>query len=113
MTLAEAIAIVSARPGHRRYRDLCDPNHPEFNPDYEPVVLRLAAEPFPPAPATAAPTARQSVALVRRMNACLFRSAGASCGCAGAGRCALRHGAVISHLDCFACLTQYPDLEDA
>lgn len=44
MTLAEAIEIVTARPGHRRYRDLCDPVHPSYNPDYVPVVMRLAAE---------------------------------------------------------------------
>lgn len=42
MTLEEAVAIVAARPGHGRYRDLCDPNHPDFNPDYGPVVMRLA-----------------------------------------------------------------------
>ena len=42
MTLAEALDIVVARTGHRRYRELCDPAHPDYNPDYIPVVIRLA-----------------------------------------------------------------------
>lgn len=38
---------------------------------------------------------------VRRMNRCEFRTVEPGC-CAGA-RCADRGGAIVSHLDCFAC----------
>lgn len=54
------------------------------------------------------PDVRESLGLVERMNACLFRSRDSSCGCSG-GRCALRSGALVSHVDCFACLERYPD----
>lgn len=49
------------------------------------------------------PTVAESVRLTRAMNACPSRSVDPGCGCAGA-RCSARGGAVVSHLDCFACL---------
>jgi hypothetical protein len=58
------------------------------------------------------PTAAEALALVTAMKACSFRSSGAGCGCAG-GRCALRLGALVSHLDCFDCLRRYPDFRGA
>ncbi len=59
MTLAEAIEIVASRPAHGRYRDLCDPSHPAYNPDYIPVVMRLASE----GPAATPSLARQAANL--------------------------------------------------
>jgi len=55
----------------------------------------------------AAPTPADVLPLVAAMKACPFRSSGPGCGCSG-GRCALRRGAPVSHLDCFDCLQQYP-----
>ena len=49
-----------------------------------------------------------ALSLVRGMKACLFRSTDPTCGCAG-GRCALRHGVGVSHVDCMDCLRRYPD----
>jgi hypothetical protein len=40
------------------------------------------------------------------MRACAFRSTDPGCGCQG-GRCSLRHGVIVSHLDCFNCLRTY------
>lgn len=47
-----------------------------------------------------------TLAHLRAMKACPFRSTGPGCGCSG-GRCALRRGAVVSHADCFECLGRY------
>jgi hypothetical protein len=43
MTLAEALDLAVARTGHARYRELVDPAHRDFNPDYIPVVMRMAS----------------------------------------------------------------------
>lgn len=51
------------------------------------------------------PPVAETLPLVRQMKACLFRSTPPGC-CSG-GRCGLRRGARVSHLDCFACLRQY------
>lgn len=58
-------------------------------------------------PITPSPETIQALALTRLMNDCEFRSVGPGCGCSGA-KCALRGAAVVSHLDCFACLKAYP-----
>lgn len=44
MTLAEALDLVVARTGHARYRDLCDPTHPDYDPGYEGLVMQLAVD---------------------------------------------------------------------
>ncbi len=67
------------------------------------IRSRSAGPPAAPRPAVA-----ESAELLRRSAACPFRSTGPGCGCSGA-RCSLRAGAVVSHLDCFACLRRYPD----
>ena len=54
------------------------------------------------------PAAAEALALARRMRACPYRSQDASCGCSG-GRCGLRRGGPVSHIDCFDCLRRYPD----
>lgn len=57
--ITEALEIVIQRTGHVRYRELCDPAHPAYNPAYIPIVLAMAADltgaapapiPIPPAP---------------------------------------------------------------
>jgi hypothetical protein len=40
--LEEAIEIVVARTGHERFRSLCDPDHPDFNPAYASLVIAMA-----------------------------------------------------------------------
>jgi hypothetical protein len=51
MTLDEALDVVVARTGHRRYRELCDPAHPNHL-HYRELVLRLASAPAPEPPAS-------------------------------------------------------------
>lgn len=48
----------------------------------------------------------ESLEMTRRMNACPSRST-EGCGCSG-GKCAARGGAIVSHIDCFACLRENP-----
>ena len=55
MTLQEALDIV-APPGRDRYRQLCDPTHPAYDPRYIPIVMAKAAGTFP-APTKAPPKA--------------------------------------------------------
>jgi len=45
MNLSEALDIVVARTGHVRYRDLCDPKHPAFDPTYPPWIISQAHKP--------------------------------------------------------------------
>lgn len=40
--LAEALDVVVGRTKVERYRDLCDPSHPDYNPNYSAIVLRMA-----------------------------------------------------------------------
>jgi hypothetical protein len=42
MELEEALEIVIARTGHERFRTLCDPDHPDFNPAYASLVIAMA-----------------------------------------------------------------------
>ena len=62
-----------------------------------------------PRPTSPGPETRglaETIALVKAMKACPFRSTDPGCGCAG-GRCSLRRGSVVSHPDCFDCLRRY------
>lgn len=48
MILIEALDIVISRTRHERYRELCDPAHPDYNPAYIPIVFQMAgAQPDP------------------------------------------------------------------
>lgn len=48
MDLAEALDLAVAKTGVRRYRQLCDPTHPAYHPEYIPLVLAIArGEPLP------------------------------------------------------------------
>lgn len=51
------------------------------------------------------PETAETVAQVREINRCPYRST-VGCGCGGA-RCALRGGALVSHLDCLPCVRRY------
>lgn len=42
MDLAEAVRVAVDRTGHRRYAELLDPAHPDFNLAYEPIVRAIA-----------------------------------------------------------------------
>jgi hypothetical protein len=69
----------------------------------------MAASGEAPKPVATGPSVAEALALVRRVKACPFRSTGPDCGCQG-GRCSLRQGAIVSHLDCFDCVRKYePD----
>jgi hypothetical protein len=56
VTDAFALDLVVSRTGHRRYRDLCDPAHPAYDPGY-PAAVRAMAEALAgePAPAPVLP----------------------------------------------------------
>jgi hypothetical protein len=102
MTLAEALDIVIARTGHKRYRFLCLQHpRPQVRAQYSDLVMRLAARPeqIRPTPPGAAELAQ--------LQGCPFRSAGTDgCQCS---RCGLRSGAKVSSLECLVCVRQYPE----
>lgn len=70
------------------------------------IAASPTASPAPPSPASARPSAAESLALTRKMNACPFRSRGPGCGCSGAN-CSLRGGAIVNHVQCFDCIRRY------
>jgi hypothetical protein len=103
MTIAEALELVIARSGVKRYRYLCleHPN-PKVRAEYSGLVLRLASEPPPPE----RPGAAESMALARQLAGCAYRSIeSGGCGCA---HCGLRGGAKVSIFECFHCMRTYP-----
>ena len=101
MHWTDALEIIVARTRHERYRVLCADDHPDREA-WRIRILAMAAEPEPAIPVSVALT------LARRMRCCPFRSTDPGCGCSG-GRCALRRGAIVSHRDCFDCLSRYGD----
>jgi hypothetical protein len=48
MNFQEALDIVVARTGHQRYRQLCDPDDPAFDPAYPPWIISQAEQPAGP-----------------------------------------------------------------
>lgn len=98
-------------PDTIRLRHICEASRrPRPAPDDRPATARPTPTPVraatPPADA-GRPPVHESLALTRSMNRCDFRST-KGCGCSGA-RCALRGGAIVSHVDCFDCLRRYPE----
>lgn len=103
MDLPRALDIVVSRTGHVRYRELCDPAHPDYNPAYIPLVLRQAEDDAPlPVPV---PSVTAQLDMIARMKACPHWIK-AGCGCS-LNRCGLGKGDAgeVSHADCFACLS--------
>ena len=94
----------------RRFCELIDPAHAAYNPDYLPLLQRLAREDGQDDPtldpAAAAPSLAESLALIGQMKACPHRRPETDCGCAGLARCDLGKGreGLVNHLDCFGCL---------
>lgn len=119
MTLAEALDVVVARTGHARYRALCDPSHPAYDPAYVAFILRLAGGPAPDIPPTPDPVLPMGIDhaldVIRRRDRCPhyvprrdFAALGiADCGC-GFDHCRARSGRSggITLADCASC----PDL---
>jgi hypothetical protein len=102
MTIADALDLVIARTGVERYRYLClEHPKPEVRAEYSALVLRLAER--PPAPG---PTAGESAALARAVQACAYRSIEpGGCRCA---HCGLRKGEKVSIFECIQCMRNYP-----
>ena len=51
MTITEALDIVVGRTGVERYRQLCDPEHPDYREEYVDWIMSQAQQPaenFPP-----------------------------------------------------------------
>jgi hypothetical protein len=98
--------------GHtiNRFCELINPAHAAYNPDYLPLLKRLAQETGQNQPALnragAAPRLAESLALIAQMKACPHRRPEDGCGCAGLARCDLSKGrkGLVNHLDCFDCL---------
>lgn len=102
MTYLDALDALSDHPHAWRHRQLCaDDSDPGRRDAWRDRVIRMATGEPPDRP-----TVAESVELTRRMNACPRRST-EGCGCSG-GRCAARGGAIVSHIDCFACLGRHP-----
>jgi hypothetical protein len=109
MDWPEAIEVVIARTKHERYRELCDDTHPD-HPAWRRRIIALATGEPESLPLSlrqdnSLPTVSEAWDLTRAMRACPFWSRRPGC-CTGAN-CALRSGAVVSHVDCFACLKIY------
>ena len=133
MELAEALDLVVAQTGHHRFRELLDPAHPDYNPGYGPVVLRMAAglsphppyvsppprleSPRPTPPPTPAPPlspegqqARVLLVDYARLdvlvNACPHRGCKTGCGQAKceAGKGDMDGGSIASIVHCRACV---------
>ena len=90
MTTAEALDLVVARTGHQRYRDLCDPSHPDHDPGYIEYVLALAegkspdespAPDAPPASMSRSDEIRDHRLLTALAKTCPYRENTSSCGC--------------------------------
>lgn len=79
----------------------------DWAPSGDPVLrAHILARSAGPAPAPAAtPGVAGMIAGLAAMHRCPYRST-AGCGCSG-GRCGLRGGAPVSHLDCLPCLERY------
>lgn len=125
MELAEALDIV-AEKYTPRFRELCDPGHPDYNPANIPIVLRLARgesphppRPIPPTkpaetkrapgptPRRTSPEGAKAVALIRQaqqadelVNRCPHRGCRTGCGQAEcrAGRGDLGEGGLIASI---------------
>ncbi len=107
MTYLEALEVLASNAHVWRFRELCHEANPNTTQRdaYRGLVIRMASgEPLNKK--TGRPAVPEAVALTRQMKACIYRSVFPPCGCAG-GRCGLRWGAIVSHLDCFACLREY------
>jgi hypothetical protein len=105
MEWVEALERRVARTGNERYRLLCADDHPDHEAWRANIVASESGIPAAKAPGPESITVTTSVALTRAMKSCPFRSI-EGCGCTG-GRCALRGGAAVSHLDCFPCVERY------
>jgi hypothetical protein len=109
MTLAEALDVVILHTGVERYRYLCL-EHPKatVRSEYRTYVLSAAAELVArgpgPRPGELAP---ETVARLRTVYHCPYRSSDADCGCSGA-KCALKKAARVTVLDCLQCVERYP-----
>ena len=97
MTDSEALALVVARTGHRRFLEQLDPAHPDYDPRYWPHVRRMAEEP-PPEPS--AP--RFDGELAKRVITCPDRERH-GCGCAGRWVCK-RTRAQVAYQECLTCV---------
>lgn len=84
---------------------LIDPAGPAYDPGYLPSLWALAR---PVAERPAPPDVSEAVRLLSAMGRCPYRSTDAGCGCSG-GRCSLRGGAPVSHLDCIPCIRSHGD----
>jgi hypothetical protein len=105
MTWQKALDLAIARTGHGRLRALCSQAHPD-HAAYRLWVLRMAGETEPDFPPSPIPLT-ESLALLRIVNACPYRSRDSKCGCSG-HRCALRRDhPIVTHLNCLDCAKCY------
>lgn len=107
--------------GHRRWCELMDPGHPDYNPRMREVYIRttyhLAGMDPPPTPATPESGGRvgrivipvaESLRRIALARACESRTA-AKCGCAGLATCLLGKGrdGVVSLSECVECVAAF------
>lgn len=77
LDLEQALDIIIARTGHHRYRELCDPDHPAYDPAYVRYVLDRAAGPEPTRPRPVAPPPTPAIPLAGDLVAALTAKIGA------------------------------------
>jgi hypothetical protein len=97
-------ALICQGENVRRFCELIDPAHTAYEPGYVDTLWDMghretkAAEPRS--------TVAEALEQVQAMHACSYRSIDPGCGCAGA-KCGLRHGEIVSYVDCFECIRRY------
>jgi hypothetical protein len=68
-SLYDDLDLVVTRTGHSRFRELCNPVHPDYNPGYIPIVraeaARIRGEPDPPLPSLASQALSAAGAVAR------------------------------------------------
>lgn len=118
-SISAAVEAVVRRTRHARYRQLVDPDHPDYRPEYVAGILAAAGRLVDPAPGPAPdpepvpaddPAAPSGADLLANARACPHRgpipeAEREGCGCArrcSAGRSPRPNGGVTV-LDCWAC----------
>jgi hypothetical protein len=107
MTDFQALEIVVGRTGHKRYRQLVDPTHPDYDHRYLELVRQLAAGQVPAQPAD--PPRGRAVERIRLMLACEHRGPLLSRGCQERRMCFARSAPVTSR-DCLECVSSPADV---
>src|SRR3954453_9168940 len=76
MNLQDALDIVVTRTGHVRFRDLCDPTHPAYDPAWPPWIIEQAQAASASDPVQVVPAAAPAIPLAGDLLEALTRRIG-------------------------------------